>query len=284
MEVPVVTAERNHELGAFLRTRRARIEPEHVGLLAEGHRRVPGLRREELARLAGVSPDYYTRLEQGRQPTASPSVLDRLARALRLSTEERLHLYVLAGAGMPVDAAPPSSAGSVDYRVRRVFDLVEGTPALVRGPFLDLIEVNEALRFLYPDLCDLPARERNGVRWMLLSSTARELYGGQWETAVRDFTGMLRLDVGRLPSSPRAREIVEELTAASPLFRRLWKEHQVSGWTAEAKVLHHPVAGPLTFFNHAISVAGVPDQQIYLLIPEDRPAFSAALRQARTTA
>jgi transcriptional regulator with XRE-family HTH domain len=247
----------------------------------EGHRRVPGLRREELARLAGVSPDYYTRLEQGRQASASRSVLDRLANALQLSNEEWLHLYALAGEGMPLNAAPPSPAGSVDYRVRRVFDLLEDTPALVRGPFLDLIEVNEALRFLYPDLCDLPARERNGVRWMLLSPTARELYGGQWERAVGDFTGMLRQDVGRLPGSPRAREIVEELTAASPLFRRLWKEHQISGWTAEAKVLNHPVAGPLSFFNHAVSVVGVPDQQIYLLIPEDRPTFSAALRQAR---
>jgi len=251
-----------------------------LGLSAEGFRRVPGLRREEVAGLAGVSPDYYTRLEQGRQPTASPSVLEALAHALRLSSDERLHLYALAGEGAPPSADPPAPGAAVDHRLQHVFDLLEGTPALVRGPYLDIIELNEAARFLYPGFRELPPRERNGVRWMLLSPAARELYGDQWEAAARDFIGMLRIDVGRLPDSPRAREVVGELSAASPFFRRLWTEHQVSDWHTEEKVLHHPVAGPLRFYNSAIQVAGVREQGIFLVIPRDPQAFRAALRRA----
>jgi transcriptional regulator with XRE-family HTH domain len=273
-----VTAKRNTELGAFLRTRRARLEPGGVGLPGEGFRRVPGLRREEVAGLAGVSPDYYARLEQGRQATASPSVLEALAHALRLSAEERLHLYALAGEGAPLSGDPPSPAGFTDHRLRRVFDLLEDTPTLVSGPYLDIIELNEAACFLLPGFGALPPMERNGVRWMLLSATARELYRDQWEEAASDFIGMLRIDVGRRPDCPRAREIVAELTAASPLFRRLWTEHQVSQWHAKEKVLYHPVAGPLRFYNSAVSVAGVRDQSIFLVIPQDRHAFRVAWR------
>ena len=112
----MAVAKRNPELGAFLRTRRARLEPGGLGLSAEGFRRVPGLRREEVAGLAGVSPDYYTRLEQGRQPTASPSVLEALAHALRLSSDERLHLYALAGEGAPPSADPPAPGAAVAHR------------------------------------------------------------------------------------------------------------------------------------------------------------------------
>lgn len=229
-----------------------------------------------MAGLAGVSPDYYTRLEQGRQATASPSVLEALAHALRLSAEERLHLYALAGEGTPLSADPPSPAGCTDRRLRRVFDLLEDTPALVSGPYLDIIELNEAACFLFPGFSALPPMERNGVRWMLLSAAAKELYRDQWEEAARDFIGMLRIDVGRWPDSHRVQEIVAELTEASPLFRRLWTEHQVSEWHAEEKVLYHPVAGPLRFYNSAVSVAGVRDQCIFLVIPHDRQAFRVA--------
>jgi len=275
-----MTARRNTELGAFLRTRRARLDPDCVGLAAGERRRVPGLRREEIARLAGVSPDYYTRLEQGRQPTASPSVLNALAQTLQLSAEERLHLYTLAGEGVPVSAAPSAPARTADDQVRFVLEALGDTPAIVYGPFVDVITANEAARFLFADFDALPPLERNAVGWMLLSPTARELYRDQWEAGARDLIGMLRIDVGRRPGDPRGKQVVGELSAASPYFRRLWNEHQVSSWQTEEKVLYHPAAGPLRFRNSSIAVKGVPDQEISLIIPEDPQAFRAALKSS----
>lgn len=272
-----MTARRNAELAAFLRTRRARLDPDCVGLAAGGRRRVPGLRREEIARLAGVSPDYYTRLEQGRQPTASPSVLDALARTLQLSAEERLHLYALAGEGGPALTAPSVPARTADDRVRLVLEVLGDTPAIVFGPFVDIIAANRAARFLFADFDALPPLERNAVGWMLLSPVARDLYRDQWDAGARDLIGMLRMDVGRRPGDPRGDEVVGELSAASPYFRRLWTEYQVSSWQTEEKVLYHPAAGPLRFHNSGISVKGVPDQEISLIIPEDPQAFQAAL-------
>jgi transcriptional regulator with XRE-family HTH domain len=272
-----VSAKRNPELGAFLHTRRSRLGPRDVGLPARGHRRVPGLRREELALLAGVSPDYYTRLEQGRQPTASPSVLDAVARALRLSAEERSHLYALAGEPEPSVSAPAAPGDTVDPRVRRVLDVLGDTPAILCGPYVDILTANAAARFLFTDFGALPPRERNAVRWMLLSPLAREIYRDQWENSAGEMVGMLRLDVGRSPDNPRVAEIVDELLDQSPLFRRLWTEHRVSAWQTDEKTLYHPVAGAMRFLNSSITVNGVPDQAIYLVVPDDVSAFEAAL-------
>lgn len=272
-----MTARRNTGLGTFLRTRRARLDPDGVGLAVGERRRVPGLRREEIARLAGVSPDYYTRLEQGRQPTASPSVLDALARTLQLSAEERLHLYALAGEGVPVPAAPSAPARTADDRVRLVLEALGDTPAIVYGPFVDIITANRAARFLFADFDALPPLERNAVGWMLLSPVARDLYRDQWDVGARDLIGMLRIDVGRRPGDPRGEQVVGQLNDASPYFRRVWTEYQVSTWQTEEKVLYHSAAGPLRFHNSAISVKGAPDQEISLIIPEDPQAFRAAL-------
>ena len=274
-----VNPRRNPELGSFLRARRARLSPDGTGSRALGRRRVPGLRREEIAALAGVSPDYYTRLEQGRQPTASESVLDALARALQLSAEERLHLYTLAGEVGP-GAAPTEPVGGINPRVSQVLDTLGDTPAIACGPFLDIHVANKAASFLFEDFAALPLRERNAVRWMLLSPLAPKLYQAQWEESASDLIGMLRIDVGRWPAEQRGTEIVRELTQASQLFRRLWDRHQVSTWHAEEKVLHHPDAGPLRLHNASISVNGVPDQVIYLMIPDDREAFTTALRRS----
>jgi transcriptional regulator with XRE-family HTH domain len=272
-----MTARRNTELGAFLRTRRARLNPDSVGLAVGGRRRVPGLRREEVAGLAGVSPDYYARLEQGRQVTASSSVLNALAHTLRLSAEERLHLYTLAGEGAPVSAALSTPLGPADDRVRLALEALGDTPAIVYGPFVDIITANRAARFLFADFDTLPPLERNAVGWMLLSPAARELYRDQWDAGARDLIGMLRIDVGRLPGDPRGEQVVGELSAASPYFRQLWNEYEVSSWRTEEKVLYHPAAGPLRFRNSGISVKGVPGQEISLIIPEDPQAFRAAL-------
>jgi transcriptional regulator with XRE-family HTH domain len=276
-----VTARRNPQLAAFLRTRRAQLGPDGAGLPpGPGGRRVPGLRREEIAMLAGVSPDYYTRLEQGRQPTASPSVLDALARALRLSAEERKHLYTLAGHAPPSSSAPASAAGPLHQRALSVVEALGDTPAIAVGPFLDIVAANAAARFLFEDFYRLPPQERNTVRWVLLSPRARELYQDQWETTASDLIGMLRVDVGRRPADRRGKEIVGELLEASPFFRRLWTEHKVSAWQSDEQVIHHPTAGLVHLNNAAVSVTGVPDLTIFVKRPADQAAFVAALRRA----
>ena len=278
---PVVTAQRNVQLGEFLRARRARLEPERAGLEVGYRRRVPGLRREEIARLAGVSPDYYARLEQGRQTTASPSVLDALSQTLQLSAEERLHLYTLAGEGLPVALTPPTRDAATDARVLRVLRVLGDTPAIVCGPFVDILTTNKAAQFLFADFDLLPPAERNAVRWMLRLQPRVASSQDQWDAGASDLIGMLRIDVGRRPGDPRGDEIVRELTVASPLFRKLWTAHQVSSWQTEEKLFHHPTAGPLRFHNSAISLAGVPDQTIQLIIPDDPMAFQAALARQR---
>jgi transcriptional regulator with XRE-family HTH domain len=277
-----VSDRRNPQLGAFLRTRRAHLVPDRTGLsVGAGSRRVPGLRREEIAMLAGVSTDYYTRLEQGRQPSASDSVLDALARALQLSAEERKHLYTLARHTPALATAPPSAAGPVHHRALSVVEALGDTPAIAVGPFLDVLAANKAARFLFEDFYEFPVRERNSVRWVLLAQRARDLYQDQWEATASDLIGMLRVDVGRRPGDPRGNEIISELMKASPLFRRLWTEHRVSAWQSDEQVIHHPTAGQVHLHNASVSVTGVPDLTIFVKRPADQEAFAAALRAAR---
>jgi transcriptional regulator with XRE-family HTH domain len=273
-----VTVSRNDALGAFLRRCRARIEPQDVGLPPTDGRRVPGLRREEVAQLAGVSPDYYTRLEQGRQRTASPPVLDGVAKALRLTADEHAHLYTLAGA-THVDDTRRVASRTVDRRMQRVLDLLGDTPAMLCGPFVEVITANRAATFLFADFNAMPARERNGLRWMLISSTARERYGRAWADAASEMIGMLRLDAGHAPKHPRLAELVEELTEKSAMFRRLWQDYQVSAWLHDRKVLHHPSFGKMEFFNEFINLHSAPGQTLVVMIPADPAEFRNALHR-----
>ncbi|WP_411093656.1 helix-turn-helix domain-containing protein [Streptomyces sp. 049-1] len=269
------------ELGAFLWARRAKVEPDMVGLARQEGRRVPGLRREEVARLAGVSVDYYTKLEQGRHRTASPSVLKGLARALRLTTDEHEHLRVLAGVSSPASLGDPLTR-IVHPRTLRVMDLLGDTPAIVFGPFLEIIASNRAAAFLFADFSSLPRRQRNGLHWILTSTVARERYAEGWTQAVSEMVGMLRLDGGRYPDHPRLRELVAELSACSPLFRKLWQEITVSRWWRDEKVLYHETFGRLRFYNEFISLHSAPEQRLVAVIPADAPSFLRALVQERT--
>lgn len=274
-----MTRARNLQLGEFLRSRRARINPWDIGLPATDGRRVRGLRREEVARLARVSPDYYTRLEQGRQPTASRQVLDALSRVLRLTRDEHQHLYALAnGNGTDPSVTVPSRI--VDRGVQRVLDLVGDTPAVLYGPFIDVVTANPAAAFLFADFNTMPAGKRNGLSWMLTSPTARERYGPAWESAASELIGMLRIDAGRFPHHPRLGELVRDLAAHSELFRRLWRDYQVSGWLHDTKILRHPGFGEMEFFNEFIIPKSTPGQNLVLVIPADPVAFQQALNAA----
>jgi transcriptional regulator with XRE-family HTH domain len=270
-----VTRARNVALGEFLRTRRARVDPYHVGLPVADRRRVPGLRREELAQLAGVSHDYYARLEQGRQATASPSVLDAVADALRLTADERSHLYDLAG--VADGTAPPAPPRIVDRGIQRLIDALGDTPVILRGAFSEVIAVNPAGAFLFADFNRMAAPARNGLRWMLLEPRARELYGPGWEDAAAEMTGRLRLEAGRMPADPRGAELAAELSERSELFRRVWGQQHVSSWQHDDKTLYHPGFGSMRFFTELVTAHTSPGQTLVVMMPAQPAVFRSAL-------
>jgi hypothetical protein len=201
-----------------------------------------------------------------------------MARALRLTTEERSHLYALAGMASADGNTPSASARTVDRKVQRVLDLLGDTPVMMFGLFLDITIANRAASFLFADFNTMPARERNGLRWVLLSPAARELYGQDWEDAATELIGMLRVDAGRAPNHPRLAELVAELNDGSALFYRLWQEHRVSSWLHEKKILHHPGFGDMEFFNELITLHSAPGQTLVAMIPADPVAFQKALK------
>jgi transcriptional regulator with XRE-family HTH domain len=189
---------RSSEIREFLVSRRARITPQHAGLLAYGaNRRVKGLRREEVAMLAGVSVDYYTRLERGNLAGASESVLDALARALQLDEAERAHLFDLARAA---NASPSSrrrpSSNRIRPGVQRVLDAMTGAPAWIRNGRADVLATNALGRALYAPVFDVPARPANTARFTFLSPRAKEFYR-DWDRSARDMVAVLRAAAGR---------------------------------------------------------------------------------------
>jgi transcriptional regulator with XRE-family HTH domain len=268
----------NAELGEFLRTRRSRIAPRDVGIPDSTRRRVPGLRREELARLAGVSPDYYTRLEQGRHPTASPGVLDALARALLLSPGERAHLYALAQA---IDPDPPDdgpAAGGAEA-LEHMLAVFGSVPAVLCGAFSDILAANDAARFLYgADPRALPAAERNSIHWMLTSPVAQALYDECWEQTATEMIGALRAESGRRPRDPRARALVAQLDVRSDLFRQVWRQQEISGCVEGIKTLRHATGGVLRMRTDAVTIRSSPGQVFYVMFPVDS-AFDAAYQK-----
>jgi transcriptional regulator with XRE-family HTH domain len=236
------------------------------------------LRREELAQLAGVSMDYYTRLEQGRQPTASVSVLDALASALQLTDTERVYLHRLAR----VPAAPRTAGRAVPSAVRpgtyRLMELLETAPAILCDRRTDILAVNDAARLVFTDFTALPSRQRNAVRWFL-TETAQQLYRDEWESIAGEMVGMLRLGASGRINDPSTVELVDELTANSPVFRRLWADRRVSAWLRESKTLHHPTAGTLQLIVEVLAVPGAPEQTLHIMMPKQGSRSESAIRE-----
>lgn len=255
---------RNRELADFLRRARAARDPDAAGLPLDGRiRRVRGLRREEVALLAGVSTDYYTRLEQGRRIVPSRQVLDAIARALGLDEAGRRHLDDLIGAA----TRPARSSRGAVQRVRpglyQLLDTLESHPALILGRRTDVLASNRMARALFSDFDAMPPRERNYARWMLLSPEARELFM-DWEDQARTAVESLRLEVGTTPDDPLAQQLVGELSLASSEFRRWWAEHQVHQRTHGSKRLHHPVVGELTVDFESLTLPGDRNQTLFV--------------------
>lgn len=254
--------DRAQQLSEFLKTRRARLSPDEVSTGAfGGQRRVPGLRREELALLAGVSVDYYTRLEQGRARNVSPDILNAVADALRLDPDERTHLHNLA---KPASARKrPSRPQRVGPEMRQALDALTTVPAYIIGRRLDILAWNDLARLLVADFPALPATERNMARLVFLDETAKDLYP-DWETKARDTVSNLRLDAGRHPDDPQLASLVGELSLHSADFRQLWADHTVRGRTRGRKRFIHPQLGELVLDYVAMRAPDDPDMTVMI--------------------
>ncbi|MEV8413904.1 helix-turn-helix transcriptional regulator [Streptomyces niveus] len=278
--------ETHADLGAFLRSRRALLRPEDAGLPAYGssRRRVPGLRREELAQLAGVSAGYYTRLEQGQSPNASDSVLDAVARVLRLDDDERAHLYSLA---RPRPKAPHREAEPERVRpgVRNMIRSFADVPALVLGRFGDVLDWNRAAHALLAGHLDIGSPDRPGdrpniARLVFLDPRTRELYGagdGGWARKARATVADLRLIAGRFPDDPGLTRLVGELTAASAEFAELWAAHAVGDCGTDTRTYHHPKAGTMTLMVEFMALPNDEGQRVAVYGAEPGSASEAAL-------
>ncbi|MBE1582394.1 helix-turn-helix transcriptional regulator [Nonomuraea angiospora] len=270
--------DRSSEIAGFLRSRRAGITPEEAGLPFDGRtRRVPGLRRDEVARLAGVSTEYYTRLEQGRAGSPSPEVVEALARALRLNPSEREHLTNL----LLVRPADARRAAVSPQRVRPGLHLMlhtlEHVPAFILGRRTDVLASNRLAREVLTDFDALPAPQRNLARYYLLDPQARERVG-DWERIAAETVAVLRLEAGRHPHDRRLADLVGELTLRSPEFSTWWNDHRVLRRTHGAKTYHHPLVGDLHFSYESFQAPGDADQTLCVYNVEPGSATAQALR------
>lgn len=261
--------ERNESLGDFLRARRAAMDPEQLGIHDASPRRVPGLRREELSALAGVSSDYYTRLEQGRPITPSESVLDALADALRLDPAERSYLHAVARRPAAARRRAPRAVQKVRPGVHALLARLGDTPAFVMGRRTDILATNRMARALLADFDAMPVKDRNAARWVMLDEAARSLFAESWERVASVFVGTLRMDAARHPDDTRTAELVGELSMKSASFRRWWAVQKVVQVGHETKVIHHPIVGRLTLRTEALTFPDDPDQTLltYLADP-----------------
>ncbi|GAA4505271.1 helix-turn-helix transcriptional regulator [Gluconacetobacter tumulicola] len=251
-------------LGTYLRDRRAKLDPVALGFSSE-RRRTRGLRREEVAQRANISPTWYTCLEQGRGGAPSADVLDRLSRAFMLTDAEREHLFLL-GLGRPPEARYQKSTG-VTPRLQRVLDALNPTPALIRTATWDVLAWNRAATVMLVDYGALPPDQRNLLRMMFLNPHARTIQN-DWETVARFVVGAFKLDAARAGAAADVEPLVDELCRLSPEFRRMWRDNEIRGAHSDAvKYIHHPVIGPLAFEYSAFSVDGRTDLSMVVYNP-----------------
>jgi transcriptional regulator with XRE-family HTH domain len=258
------------EFGKFLRARRGDVRPEDVGLPAgTGTRRTPGLRREELAALAGVSIDYYVRLERGKETHPSPSVVEALASALRLDQEETGFLQELAArAGRRASEPRPLPSRRVRPTARQLLETLRPNPAYVVSRTNDVLAANPGgLRLLY-GIADWPERQRNTIRYVFLHSAARELWV-DWERKAKGAVAQLRAIAGTEPDAPDLAALVGELIVKSADFNRLWERYEVHTIGEGEKTLRHPEVGTMTLSHEGLSLGRAHGQRlvVYMASP-----------------
>lgn len=249
-------AHRSAELSSFLRARREAVTPQDVGLVPGAGRRVQGLRREELALLAGLSTDYYRRLEQGREQRPSLQVLRALAGALRLDAHATAYLISLVH---PLPLAMPARATTVSAGVRLLLDSGLRVPAFVVDLGLNILGINAAGRAMYSGFGDTD----NLARMVFLDPAAKDFYP-DWQHVATQVVGNLRSGLTRFPNDDRVAEVVDEISARSSVFAGLWATHDVRPRASEDKVFHHPQVGELHLHFEALEVADAPDQRLFV--------------------
>jgi hypothetical protein len=285
-EVRIVNQQQPHlqELADFLRTRRAQLEPEDVGLPRGSRRRAPGLKRTEVAQLSGISVDWYTWLEQGRPITASPQVLESLVRVLRLDANERAHLFRLAHqqppteTGVETEAASPMLQGFLDHQGI--------SPAYVIGPRWDVLAWNEAACVVFGDFGLMTIRERNDIWRLFTSASYRHLFV-DWEGYARRILAQFRASCVRFLGDPRLTELIHDLLLRSPEFRIWWPNHEVLGAPNCQRALNHPQAGSLLFERFTFEVVDVSELKVIVYTPleeEETPAKLSRLLHERASA
>ncbi|NQX66410.1 helix-turn-helix domain-containing protein [Paenibacillus alba] len=253
------------ELAQFLRTRRARISPEQAGLPNEGRRRTPGLRRGEVAQLSGVSVDWYTWLEQARNIQVSAQVLENIARALQLDSNERKHLFLLALQQQPADLTPAEN--TISLTLQNFLELQGTSPAYVTDQRLNIVAWNKAANLIYGDYGAMSRRERNTVWRTFTSQYVRELLQGNWETHARHRLANFRANYGKFAGDPWWLELIGDLNQVSAEFRAWWPQHDVLNGPEGKKMNHHPSAGLLIFDQISFLVSDSPHLTVTINIP-----------------
>jgi transcriptional regulator with XRE-family HTH domain len=279
-------------LGAYLRGRRAKLDPAAFGFPPK-RRRTPGLRREEVAQRANISPTWYTWLEQGRGGAPSADVLDRISRALMLTDVEREHLFLL-GLGRPPEVRYQRNEG-VTPRLQRVLDALEPSPALIRTATWNVVAWNRAATVMLTDYGSLPPEQRNILRFIFLDPRVRAAQY-DWESVARFVVGAFRADAARAGAAAEVEPLVDELRRLSPEFEAMWRDNDVRSFGEGVKHIRHPVLGPIAFEYSAFAVDARPDlsmvvynpatpadaERIRSLIARCRPKTKSGLAQAHT--
>jgi transcriptional regulator with XRE-family HTH domain len=266
------------EIREFLTSRRGRITPEQAGLPTYGARRVPGLRREEVAVLAGVSVPYYTRLERGDMSGASESVLEALARALKLDDAERAHLFDLARAAQPTAARPRRRPAQPRIRpdIQWTLDAIAGAAAYVGNDRLDILASNELGRALFSEIHAAPARPANHGRFVFLDPRSRAFYP-DWDRAARETAAILRSAAGRDPYDRDLSDLVGELATQSEEFRTHWAAHNVRFHATAAKHILHPVVGELRLCFNRLEISADHGLTLFTYVAEPGSRSEEAL-------
>jgi transcriptional regulator with XRE-family HTH domain len=269
------------EAREFLRTRRARVTPDQVNLVTGGNRRVPGLRREEVALLAGVSVDYYAQLERGNLGGVSDEVLASLARALLLDDAETSHLFDLARAAVPRPvrrSRPRAAAGQVRPSLQRFLDAIVDAPAWVRDEHMDIVATNRLGRALNEPLFADPRRPVNNARFVFLNEEASREYYVDWERGADDIVATLRGYAGRHPHDKQLTDLIGELVTRSDAFRTKWAAHNVRHHRTGIKRIHHPAVGELELAYEALDLPADPGWHLFTFTAEPGTASEERLR------
>jgi len=252
---------KKNELGTFLKARRAELTPREAGLGdGAGTRRVAGLRREEVARLASISSDYYTRIEQGRIQV-SAAVLGTLADVLRLDDDQRGYLFSLAG--KPSMRAPRQAVQKVKAQLERLLDDLVATPAIVMGRRMDVLAWNRLAAAMITDFGQVPAKHRNYVRILFTDPAMRTLYA-DWESVARTAVAQLRMEAAKYPDNPRLAALVGELSVQDAQFSAWWAARNVATLSTGTKILIHPTAGELVLDWDTLAETSDSDQQLVI--------------------